>query len=133
MRFRRLLTCLPLLALLAVTPADAKNGNGKKHKHKAKDAVEWRNRTERDRYDYRYDDRYRDRYGYRSDSYSWPRDTRGHRPHDNNGDGIVTRNEWPGNDNSYRQLDRNRDGILSEADRRWQRNNNDRYYNWRYR
>ena len=120
MRFRKLLTCLPLLALLAVPPADAKNGNGKKHKYKAKDAVEWRNRTDRERY------------GYRSDPYAWPRATRGHRPHDNNGDGIVTRNEWPGNDNSYRQLDRNRDGILSDADRRWQRNGS-RVYNWRYR
>lgn len=120
MRVCKLLTCLPLLASLAVLPADAKNGNGKKNnKYKEKDAVEWRNRTERERY------------GYRSDPYSWPRQTRGHRPHDDNGDGIVTRNEWPGNDKSYRQLDRNGDGVLSEADRTWQRNDSRVYRRYR--
>lgn len=119
MKLRKLLTCLPLLALMAVPPAaDAKNGNGKKNKHKAKDAVEWRSRTERERY------------GNYADPYSWPRETRGHRPHDNNGDGVVTRNEWPGNRNSFRQLDRNGDGVLSEADRSLQRRDS-RYHRYR--
>ena len=109
MRLRKLLTCLPLLAMMAVLPAaDAKDGNGKKDKNKAKDAVEWRSRTERERY------------GYRADPYPWPRETRGHRPHDNNGDGVVSRQEWPGNAKSFRQLDRNGDGVLSDADRRLQ-------------
>jgi hypothetical protein len=49
----------------------------------------------------------------------WPRETGpGHQPHDQNGDGVVSRNEWPGNDDSFRELDRNKDGVLSEADRR---------------
>jgi hypothetical protein len=49
---------------------------------------------------------------------SWPRETtRGHRPHDDNGDGVVTRNEWPGDDDSFKRLDRNGDGSLSRADR----------------
>ena len=110
MRLRKLFASLPLLALMAVPPAtDAKDGNGKKNKNRAKDAVEWRSRTERERYT-----------SY-ADPYSWPRETRGHRPHDNNGDGVVTRNEWPGNKQSFRQLDRNGDGVLSEADRSLQR------------
>jgi hypothetical protein len=48
----------------------------------------------------------------------WPRETRsGHQPKDQNGDGVVTRNEWPGNDDAFRELDRNGDGVLSSADR----------------
>ena len=123
MKLRKLLTCLPLLAMMAMpVAADAKDNHGKKHKNKAKDAVEWRSRTERERY------------GYRADPYAWPRETRGHRPHDNNGDGVVTRNEWPGNLNSFRQLDRNRDGVLSDADRSLQRRHSRVHDNyWRYR
>jgi hypothetical protein len=110
MSLRKLLTCAPLAALLVLPPiADAKERNGKKHKTKAKDAVEWRSRTERDRYKHE------------ADPYPWPRETRGHRPHDNSGDGVVTRDEWPGNDNSFRKLDRNGDGKLSDEDRKLQR------------
>lgn len=45
-----------------------------------------------------------------------PRQTEGHRPHDSNGDGVITRNEWPGNDKSFRDLDRNGDGVISKYD-----------------
>lgn len=128
MKMRKLLACLPLLAFLTL-PAMADNDHGRKrYKDRGRDAVEWRNRTERDRY------------GHYADAYSWPRETRGHRPHDNNGDGVVSRREWPGNSQSFRNLDRNRDGVLSERDRRLQRRDN-RYYdsqrrdyrNYRYR
>ena len=111
MKLRKLLTCLPLLGMMAFpAAADDDDDRRKKHRRAGKDAVEWRDRSERQRY------------GYRADPYSWPRETRRHRPHDNNGDGVVSRNEWPGNLNSFRSLDRNGDGVLSEADRRWQRN-----------
>ena len=48
----------------------------------------------------------------------WARRTEGHRPQDQNGDGLITRNEWPGNDESFRRLDRDRDGVLTDRDRK---------------
>jgi hypothetical protein len=48
----------------------------------------------------------------------WPRETRsGHQPKDQNGDGVVSRDEWPGDDKAFGALDRNGDGVLSSADR----------------
>ena len=46
-----------------------------------------------------------------------PRTTRGHQPHDLNGDGVVTRKEWPGNDESFAELDRDGNGVLNDRDR----------------
>ena len=117
MSIRKLLVSTVLAAGLVVPgSAIAKDKESKKDKNKAKDAVEWRSRTERERY------------GYQPDPYAWPRETKGHRPHDNNGDGIVTRNEWPGDANAFRQLDRNGDGVLSEADRKLTGNDKSRVH-----
>jgi Ca2+-binding EF-hand superfamily protein len=41
-----------------------------------------------------------------------------HRGMDQNGDGVVTRDEWRGNDQSFRQHDRNGDGILAGSEMR---------------
>jgi hypothetical protein len=114
MKLRKLLTSLPLIAL-TILPAVATAGdrNGRNYRY------------ERDQYQ-------RDRYGYYGDQnrYNSSRTMRGHRPFDNNGDGVVTRREWPGNGNSFRRLDRDHDGVLSERDRRLQRRDS-RYYDWR--
>ncbi|HYO81153.1 MAG TPA: hypothetical protein VES20_07115 [Bryobacteraceae bacterium] len=95
-------------ALLAGPAFSEDKDGGKKDRKQAKDAVEWRHRTEREK------DRAREYLG------NWPRETRGHVPHDNNGNGVVDRSEWPGDDNAFRKLDRNGDGILSDADRKLQ-------------
>ncbi len=47
----------------------------------------------------------------------WKRQTEGHRPHDMNGDGVISRQEWPGNDQSFKQLDRDNNGVLDDRDR----------------
>ena len=89
---RRFCFLWALVVLLISVPAFAKNDkNKKKHdfkKHADKDVGEWARRTE------------------------------GHRPQDQNGDGLITRNEWPGNDVSFRRLDRNGDGVLTNDDRK---------------
>ena len=118
---RRLSILLSLAAFIAAVPADAKDGNNGNGKNKTKQEMK-RNtesgsnrtadhRTAADR------DREAD-----ADLAGWARRTEGHRPHDLNGDGRITRNEWPGNDESFRRLDRNGDGIISEYDRSLQPN-----------
>ena len=103
---RKCLITLPLFAFLLGVPAVAKDKHGNKGSHgNAKDAVEWRHRTETERHR-------------GIDQIAGPKATQGHRPHDLNGDGVITRNEWPGNDNSWRRMDRNGDGVISDADRR---------------
>jgi hypothetical protein len=117
---RKLSVLFSLFAFLMIAPADAKNADKDNGKQKAKN--EWR-KTDKDedrerkrdtdrernrREDYRYED---------EDLAGWARRTEGHRPHDRNGDGLITRNEWPGNDVSFRRLDRNGDGVISKYDR----------------
>lgn len=141
---RRLSILFSLLSFLAVTPIlDAKNGNNGNGKYKAKH--EWKHRANGDWRDNAYRDRYvrnrdwdrdRDWERYGRDRYydgdGWARRTEGHRPHDLNGDGLITRNEWPGNNNSFRQLDRNGDGVISRYDRAL-RSNSDNIHRWRRR
>lgn len=117
---RKMLACLPLLAFLAVPTMAEEDRDSKRYKNRERDAVERRDRTERDRY------------GDNDSLDSLPRETRGHQPHDSNGDGVVSRREWPGNSQSFRNLDRNGDGVLSERDRRLQRRDS-RYYKWQRR
>ena len=111
---RRVTLLLSCFVLLAGVPAAAKNdknngnhakANGNKNRGKKNnaDTGDMKRRTERNQVD-DYD-------------YGIPRRTEGHRPHDRNGDGLVTRNEWPGNDASFRQLDRDGDGVISRYDR----------------
>ena len=112
---RRLTLLLSCFVLLSGLPVDAKNdknngkgnGNGNKHGWKKNTDREMQRRTDRGRVNDDYD-------------YGMPRRTEGHRPHDLNGDGRVTRNEWPGNDTSFRQLDRDGDGVISHYDRELQ-------------
>jgi hypothetical protein len=47
----------------------------------------------------------------------WKRSTEGHRPQDQNCDGVITRNEWPGNDASFKEMDSDGDGVLTNKDR----------------
>lgn len=128
----RTLMLLPLLALTASPALDAKDGHKHKDKIKKETSREWRNddkdgdlrrRTSESR-------RGRSEEGWRNRSESederrresWtdpmiPRETRGHIPHDTNGDGVVSRHEWPGNDQSWRNQDRNGDGVINDIDR----------------
>jgi Ca2+-binding EF-hand superfamily protein len=41
-----------------------------------------------------------------------------HRGMDQNGDGVITRDEWRGNDQSFRQHDRNGDGVIAGSEMR---------------
>lgn len=110
-----LLTCA---LLLAGVPAAAKNdkdngkGNGNKHGWSKHTDKGWNKNTDREMRRGTNRGRVNDDY-----DYGMPRRTEGHRPHDLNGDGRVTRNEWPGNDTSFRQLDRDGDGVISRYDR----------------
>src|SRR5262245_6029099 len=123
---RRLSVLLPLFAFLAAVPAvDAKDGHHDKNEWKRRNYYEswrendWRRNTPSRIVTNGDWNRYYDRYYYDRDydRSGWARRTEGHRPHDLNGDGVISRREWPGNNNSFRQLDRNHDGVLSRSDR----------------
>src|SRR5688572_24440168 len=90
---RRACTVLSLFAFLAAPCIEAKEE--KKRTNKAKQELKSKD----------------------DDVAGWARRTEGHRPHDMNGDGKITRNEWPGNDESFHRLDRDRDGVISQYDR----------------
>jgi hypothetical protein len=91
-------------------PLEARDGDRKntpKIKEKdTRDSVEWRSRTERERW------------REQQELQGLPRETQGHQPHDRNGDGVVSRDEWPGTAESFRRLDRDKDGLLTGRDRR---------------
>jgi hypothetical protein len=98
---RRLSVLLSLFGLLAAVPAmEAENKGNSKNKAKQESKRESQRNRDQD-----------------EDLGGWARRTEGHRPHDLDGDGLITRKEWPGNDDSFRRLDRNGDGIISEYDR----------------
>jgi hypothetical protein len=118
---RRLSILLSLAAFIASVPADAKDGDNGNTKHKTKQEMKRKtdgesNRTTRSRTMTNHEWERED------DLAGWARRTEGHRPHDRNGDGRITRNEWPGNDQSFRRLDRDGDGIISQYDRSLQPN-----------
>lgn len=105
MSHRKWLIMLPLISALISVPAVGEEKQSKKGKPaRAKDAVEWRHKTETARQR-------------EVDQIAAPRETQGHRPHDLNGDGKISRKEWPGDDGSFREMDRNGDGFITDADR----------------
>lgn len=120
----RTLMLLPVLAILASPSLDAKDGHKHKHKMKKDTEKEWRKRTDDGDFRRRTTEGWRNRTETeRRRGGVWnepmiPRDTRGHVPHDANGDGVVSRHEWPGNDQSWRNQDRNGDGVIDDLDRR---------------
>ena len=110
-RFTLLLSCAVMLTTSTAFAKNDKN-EGKGNAHGSKKNAESRKNTEKDA-------RRSDKAAsvYEDYDYGMPRRTEGHRPHDLNGDGRVTRNEWPGNDASFKKLDRDGDGVISRYDR----------------
>jgi hypothetical protein len=107
-----------VFAFLAGSPAEAKDDKAKKQNSNAKRAQEQSshkrggNETGRSGKD-------------TERQLAIPRRTEGHRPHDSNGDGVITRHEWPGNDVSFQRLDRDGDGVISRYDRSLNRDRGD--------
>lgn len=110
MRFATYVIALPLLFVLAAPVAQADDRKGKSASKSSKEAAKERKRREKEFAKERKDS-----------EKEWRQRTEGHRPHDDNGDGLISRSEWPGNDVSFRELDWDGDGLLSDRDRRMRR------------
>lgn len=144
---RKLLTTISALALFAVMPAMADDDRREWKERRKAAQREWKEdrrdlrrqyRNDQYRYrsndrDYRYDDDRYDNNPFNNNRYRNDARMQGHRPHDYNGDGVITRNEWPGSSQSFRQLDRDRDGVISQYDRSMNRGSDRRFNNYRYR
>ena len=111
MPVRTMTSALTLAALIAISPAMAKDNRGhgpsrdhsmSKHESRGMHRGDSQRRTD---HDWRRAESSRSRSG----EYF-------HRGYDTNNDGFISRQEWRGNDTSFRQLDRNGDGVISRHD-----------------